>query len=116
MHEVSIAEAIARTVVEAVDGQSVESVEVEVGALSGVVGSALEFAWDVVTTDTPLAGSVLVVVCVATTVHCVTCDEVVTPDLGLLCPSCGELCADVRSGRELEITSARLRETAASEA
>ena len=116
MHEVSIAEAIAGTVIEAVDAAPVESVEVVVGALSGVVGSALEFAWDVVTAGTPLAGSTLVVVAVETTVHCSTCERVVTPELGLLCPRCGELCGDVRSGRELEIRSARLRETAVSEA
>lgn len=116
MHEVSIAEAIVGTVAEAVDGRPVESVEVQVGALSGVVGSALEFAWDVVTIDTPLAGSVLVVVEVETTVHCVTCDAVVAPEMGFLCPACGELCGDVRSGRELQIVSARLRETAVSEA
>ena len=116
MHEVSIAEAIARTVAEAVDGAPVESVEVVVGALSGVVGSALEFAWDVVTAGTPLAGSVLVVVDVETTVYCPTCQAVVAPELGLLCPTCGELCGDLRSGRELEIRSARLRETAVSDA
>ena len=116
MHEVTIAAAIARTVAEAVDGARVESVEVVVGALSGVVGSALEFAWDVVTADTPLTGSTLVVVQVEATVFCPTCQCVVAPELGLLCPDCGELCGDLRSGRELEIRSARLREGAVSDA
>jgi hydrogenase nickel incorporation protein HypA/HybF len=110
MHEVSIAQAIVTAVSDAVDGEQVERVEVTVGAMSGVVASALEFAWDVVTNETPLAGSVLVVESVPTTVYCPTCAAVVEPPVGFVCPSCGELCGDVRSGRELEVRSAHLRE------
>lgn len=111
MHEVSIAEAIVAAVSDAVQGEPVERVDVTVGALSGVVAPALEFAWEVATAGTALAGSVLVVESVPTTVYCPTCDDVVEPDIGFLCPACGELCGDVRSGRELEVRSARLRAT-----
>jgi hydrogenase nickel incorporation protein HypA/HybF len=114
MHEVSIAQAIVAAVVDAVEGQQVERVDVTVGALSGVVASALEFAWDVVTLATPLAGSVLVVESVPTTVFCPTCERVVEPPVGFVCPGCGELCGDVRSGRELEVRSAHLRDGAES--
>lgn len=110
MHEVSIAQAIVAAVTDAVDGAAVESVEVRVGALSGVVASALQFAWDVVTVQTPLAGSVLVVQSVPTTVYCPSCQAVVAPQVGFLCPGCGELSGELRSGRELEVLSARLRE------
>lgn len=116
MHEVSIAAAIAAVVAEAVDGQPVERVDVTVGAMSGVVASALEFAWEVATAGTSLAGSVLVVESMPTTVFCPTCEAVVEPPVGFLCPGCGELCGDVRSGRELEVRSARLREPAESQA
>lgn len=114
MHEVSIAQAIVAAVVDAVEGQQVDRVDVTVGALSGVVASALEFAWDVATVTTPLAGSVLVVESVPTTVFCPTCDRVVEPPVGFVCPGCGELCGDVRSGRELEVRSAHLRDGAGS--
>lgn len=113
MHEVSIAEAIVAAVNEAVQGEPVEQVDVTVGALSGVVASALQFAWEVATAGTALAGSVLVVESVPTTVYCPTCAEVVEPEVGFLCPACGELCGDVRTGRELEVRSARLRDTSA---
>lgn len=115
MHEVSIAQAIVTAVREAVDGEQVDRVDVTVGAMSGVVASALEFAWEVATSGTPLAGSVLVVESVPTTVYCPTCAAVVEPPVGFMCPGCGELCGDVRSGRELEVRSAHLREPAESQ-
>jgi hypothetical protein len=34
----------------------------------------------------------------------------VAPQVGFLCPGCGELSGELRSGRELEVLSARLRE------
>lgn len=116
MHEVSIAAAIVTAVAEAVDGQRVERVDVTVGALSGVVCHALEFAWEIATAGTPLAGSVLVVESVPTTVYCPTCERVVEPPVGFVCPGCGELCGDVRSGRELEVRSAHLRDTVQAQA
>ncbi len=109
MHEVSIAQAIVSAVADAVGSESVECVEVTVGALSGVVPAALQFAWDVATAGTTLAGAVLVIDEVPTTVFCIECARVVAPELGFLCPTCGQLCGDVRSGRELEVRSARLR-------
>lgn len=112
MHEVGIATSIVATVSDVVGDAPVAAVAVRVGALSGVVPHALEFAWDVVTIDTPLAGSRLEVTFVPTSVFCVTCDELVEPELGFLCPGCGRLSGDVRAGRELEITSARLADDA----
>ena len=109
MHEVSIAQSIVSAVVDAVGGEPVESVEVTVGALAGVVPVALEFAWDVATAGTSLEGAALLVDEVPTTVYCTECARVVAPELGFLCPTCGRLCGDVRSGRELEVRSARLR-------
>ncbi len=110
MHELSIAQAIVRTVRDAVPDGGVEAVEVTVGALSGVEPSALEFCWDVATDGTPLAGAALLVVHVPTRIYCAPCRQVVVPHLGLACPRCGALSGDVRSGRELVVTSARLRD------
>lgn len=109
MHELSIAQAVVRTVLAAVGDAQVEAVDLTVGALSGVVPSALEFAWEVAATGTPLEGAALVVTPVPTTVWCQRCAAVVAPELGFACPQCGDLSGDLRSGRELEVTSARLR-------
>jgi Zn finger protein HypA/HybF involved in hydrogenase expression len=70
----------------------------------------LEFAWDVATAGTALAGSSLVIEFVPTTLFCTDCDAVVTPDVGFACPDCGALSGDVRSGRELEVRAARVRD------
>lgn len=113
MHELSIAQAIVRTVADATGGATVESVDVTVGALSGVVPSALEFAWEVATAGTTLAGSRLVIDHVPTTVYCTRCADVVRPDVGFACPGCGQLSGDLRSGRELEVRSALVRDRAA---
>jgi hydrogenase nickel incorporation protein HypA/HybF len=113
MHELSIAQAVVDVVRACVGLREVESVHLTVGALAGVVPSALEFVWDVAAAGTPLQGSALVVTWVPASVWCARCDAVVTPDLGFLCPVCGDLSGDVRSGRELEVTSARVREEVA---
>lgn len=110
VHEVSIAQAIVAAVSDAVGGERVQRVDVTVGALSGVAAPALEFAWEVATANTAMAGSVLVVESVPTTVFCPTCGKVVEPPVGFVCPGCGELSGDVRSGLELEVRSARLRD------
>jgi hydrogenase nickel incorporation protein HypA/HybF len=114
MHELSIAQAVVDTVRGAVGAATVESVHLTVGALAGVVPAALEFSWDVAVAGTSLQGSALVVESVPTTVWCVRCDAVVTPELGFLCPVCEDLCGDVRTGRELEVTSVRVRDEAVS--
>lgn len=109
MHEVSIARSIVTAVLAAVGAEAVESVEAQVGALSGVAPSSLQLGWEVATAGTPLQGASLRVVSVPTSVYCATCEKVVEPDVGLCCPECGELSADVRSGHELDVRSVRLR-------
>jgi hydrogenase nickel incorporation protein HypA/HybF len=113
MHELSIAQAVVDTVRAAVGPREVESVHLTVGALAGVVPSALEFVWDIAASGTSLQGSALQITWVPASVWCARCDSVVAPEVGFLCPVCGELSGDVRTGRELEVTSARVRDEAA---
>jgi hydrogenase nickel incorporation protein HypA/HybF len=110
MHELSVAQAIVTIVHEAVPDASVERVDVVVGGLSGVVPSALEFVWEVATSGTRLAGARLCIEQVPTRIRCPACEEIVEPAVGFLCPQCGELSGDVRSGRELEVRSVTCRD------
>ncbi len=105
-----MAAAIVSTVHEALPGRDVEAVEVLIGSLSGVVPQALEFAWDVATEGTPLEGSRLIVDLVPTTVFCEPCQAVVIPEIGFLCPTCETLSGDLRTGREMEIRAARVKD------
>jgi hydrogenase nickel incorporation protein HypA/HybF len=64
MHELSIAMSIVEIAGEEAKrlrARRVNAVHVKVGALSGVVKDALEFAWQVATDNTPVAGSRLAI-------------------------------------------------------
>ena len=109
MHELSVAHALVGTVTRALDGRegAVREVHISVGELSGIVPQALEFAYDVATEGTRLQGSTLVVEPIAVAVHCHACDADGELEQAWVfrCPSCGEPTADVRRGRELDLTS-----------
>jgi hydrogenase nickel incorporation protein HypA/HybF len=109
MHELSIAASIVEAVTEAAaayPGARVHEVRLRVGALASVIEDSLQFCWGVTTEDTPLAGAKLVVNMLPVVIHCEACG--VDEQIGVQsfrCPRCGELAADLRQGRELEIES-----------
>ena len=109
MHELSIAQSLVEVALEALtdhaQGQRVSAVHLRLGALAGVDVQALLFSYDLVTEDTPLAGSVLQIERVPVRIFCPSCKverEVVSP-ASLSCPECGERSGDIRAGRELEV-------------
>lgn len=115
MHELSLAASIVESVTEtaaAYPGARVREVRLRIGALAAVVEESLQFCWTLVTDDTPLAGSRLVVKTLPIVVHCAGCDA----DCELAgvqnfhCPRCGRIAADFRQGRELEIESIEIDE------
>ncbi|MEZ5115897.1 MAG: hydrogenase maturation nickel metallochaperone HypA [Candidatus Nanopelagicales bacterium] len=107
MHELSVAHAVVSTVVDALPAEPVRvrEVHVRIGALSGVVPQALQFAYEVAALDTPLQDAVLRIEQVPVSVHCPACDEDrELPATTLFrCPSCGTPTGDVRHGEELEV-------------
>jgi hydrogenase nickel incorporation protein HypA/HybF len=110
MHELSLVTSIVETVTDslaAYPGARVIEVRLRVGALASVIPESLEFCWGIVSEATPLEGSKLVVNMLPVVMHCAACDADVTLDgvQSFRCPKCGELCADMRQGRELEIDS-----------
>jgi len=113
MHELSLAHAVVRTVVDALPegAPPVTVVRVRVGALSGVVGHALEFAYGVATEGTVLAGSSLVVESAPVVIDCPTCGRRSLDGIrDFACPSCGVPCGAVVGGSELEIVDVTLDE------
>jgi hydrogenase nickel incorporation protein HypA/HybF len=115
MHELSIVSSIVESVTEslaAYPGAQVKEVRLRVGALASVVEDSLQFCYEIATDDTPLAGSKLVVNIVPVVMHCEPCNaEVTLASLqSFRCPQCGELVADLRQGRELEIESIEIEE------
>lgn len=121
MHELSIVESVVDAVTETAaryPGAQVKSVKLRVGVLAAVVRESLEFCWELATVGTPLAGAALVVNSVPIVLHCAACGQDAEIDgvQSFRCPNCGELAADLRQGRELEIESIEIEDGAASEA
>lgn len=109
MHELSVAEAIADVAREHAMGRRVEAVRVRVGALRQVVPSALAFAFELVTRETPLAGAALAIEAVPVAVRCRRCGAE-SPQSGFpfRCASCGALDVAVVRGEELFVDSLEL--------
>jgi hydrogenase nickel incorporation protein HypA/HybF len=115
MHELSIVSSVVETVTEslaAYPGARVLEVRLRVGALASVVRESLEFCYGIASEGTPLEGSRLVVNVLPVVVHCEACgqDSELEGVQSFRCPRCGEPCADLRQGRELEIESIEIDE------
>jgi hydrogenase nickel incorporation protein HypA/HybF len=115
MHELSLVSSIVETVTETLaahPGAQVREVRLRVGALASVIPESLEFCWGIVSEDTPLEGSRLVVNLLPVVVHCAPCgqDAELEGVQSFRCPRCGEPCSDMRQGRELEIDSIEIED------
>ncbi|QJW94969.1 hydrogenase maturation nickel metallochaperone HypA [Frigoriglobus tundricola] len=108
MHELSLAHSLVEVVEESAlkaGARRVTLVTLKVGELSGVAVAALQFAYELVTADTLLAGSRLETRSVPVTVYCPRCDRegALASAQRFRCPVCDAPTGDVRAGRELEI-------------
>jgi len=105
MHELAIAESLVEAVQTRTGGQTVRSIRLQVGRLSGVVPDALMFAFELAAHGTPLQGSQLLIDEPAGRLHCRTCQvDQGKDDLILLC-ECGSADVEVTAGRELALLS-----------
>lgn len=115
MHELSIVTSIVETVTESLTsyaGARVIEVRLRVGALASVVPESLEFCYGIASEGTPLEGSRLVVNVLPVVIHCERCAQDAELDgvQSFRCPRCGDLCGEIRQGRELEIDSIEIDE------
>jgi hydrogenase nickel incorporation protein HypA/HybF len=124
MHELSLVTSIVETVTETLAalpdssrGARVLEVRLRVGALASVIPESLEFCWGIVSEGTPLEDSRLVVNLLPVVVHCAPCgiDSELEGVQSFRCPRCGEPCAEIRQGRELEIDSIEIDDGEVSE-
>lgn len=115
MHELSIAASIVEAVTEsasAYPGARVTEVRLRVGALASVIEDSLQFCWELATDGSPLAGAKLAINKLPVVVHCDACgvDSTLDGVQSFRCPRCGQIAADLRQGRELEIESIEIEE------
>ncbi|HEY9853603.1 MAG TPA: hydrogenase maturation nickel metallochaperone HypA [Leptolyngbyaceae cyanobacterium] len=109
MHEVSL---MANTLDIALEhaqtqgAQKIHLLKMRVGALSGVVPEALEFAFDVCTQGTIAEGAKLEIDYLPVTCYCANCQLKFEPDDAIYeCPVCHQISTDIRQGKELELAS-----------
>ena len=115
MHELSIALSITEGVLEESrrrGGLRVSAVHLKLGELAGVDADALLFAYGAATDGTPLAGTRLEIERVPATGFCAVCGQARTPESlqHAFCSICEAPLAEIRSGRELEISALEVQE------
>lgn len=109
MHETDMTKALIVTIRDWWESQperpTIEKVHLLVGAFTCVEPAGLEFAFDVQTQNTFLAGASLVIQDVPLVAYCHPCQAEYSPTVGeqYACPQCHSPMEDIRSGRELKI-------------
>jgi hydrogenase nickel incorporation protein HypA/HybF len=84
----------------------VHEIRLRIGALSGVVPDALEFAFEALTPGTPAEDAKLTIERVPARFWCGTCiREFQADDMFAECPDCHSLSGELRAGREMEVAS-----------
>jgi hydrogenase nickel incorporation protein HypA/HybF len=82
------------------------SLRVRVGAMTGVVPEALQFAFEVLREQTPAAQARLDIEMLVPKAWCGACQrEFESSRWGVECPGCGQPSSDLRQGLELELAS-----------
>lgn len=108
MHELSLANNILQTVVEAVPaGSNVKEIHLHIGALSGVIDDSLSFAFDVIREGTSLASASLVIERTPISFHCAQCDKgsaIEGAPASVRCPHCNTVMTEFLTGKEFEIS------------
>lgn len=117
MHELSLATSVVELATRHAaeqGGGRVTAVTLRIGRLSCVHEDALRFSFDLVRAGTPLADARLEIVPVPVRIWCPACGgERELPGIQrFACPDCGTPSADIRAGRELDLESIELVETA----
>ena len=109
MHELSIAMGIINIAEEQAvkaGATTVDEIEIEVGALAGVVIDALEFAFDVAVRDTILEGATMRIVTIPARGRCADCGcEFDIENFLSQCPRCEGYSVGIVRGEELRVKS-----------
>jgi len=114
MHELSIAMSIVELAEEEAvrRGAKINAVHLKLGALAGVVTSALQSSYEMACENTPLEGSQLIVEEVPVVVYCPRCraDRLLSSIQFFTCAECGAPTPDVVQGKELEVVALEIQE------
>jgi hydrogenase nickel incorporation protein HypA/HybF len=121
MHEMSIVESMMEIIEDQArlyNSQKVVTVSLEFGALSGVMPSAVEFAFEVLSKGTVAEGAVLAISIIPLKIKCLDCaGESVLEDYQPTCPLCNsDLITFLQGRNELRVASLELEDPIAGQA
>ena len=109
MHEMALAQALVDQVTELAEKNGcrrILSVDVSIGALSGVMRESLEFCFPVVARGTALEGTVLNVTEVPLKAECRDCRRITNPEpFEITCSHCGSMNLMLTEGRDFKLIS-----------
>lgn len=109
MHELSIMDSaltVALDQARKAGASRVLVIRLRIGALSGVVAEALEFAFEALKPDTIAEGAHLAIEHVPARYWCGACNREFQSDTMFAdCPDCQQPSGDLRAGREMELAS-----------
>ncbi|MCF4007189.1 hydrogenase maturation nickel metallochaperone HypA [Corynebacterium uropygiale] len=106
MHELSLLRGVVDAVEGVAQGRTVLRVGLDVGSRSGVIPEALDGAWPVARQNSVCEGAELQVTEIPAAVWCPSCgcEREIDEFFALTCPVCGTPTADLRHGREFQVT------------
>jgi hydrogenase nickel incorporation protein HypA/HybF len=106
MHETSLAQSVIDSVMREMTARHLDAVQkivLRVGPWSGVMPEALQFNYEVLRADTPLAHTELVIQETSLHAHCTACQfDFIIADLNA-CPRCRSEQIQLNGGDELDI-------------
>lgn len=90
--------------------EKVSRIDVDVGAMTGIIPEWLEHYFPQASAGTCAEGAILEIHSIPVKAKCMSCGKVYIPDRGhdRACPSCGSKNASLISGRELAVRSVEL--------
>lgn len=111
MHELSLCRSIFGIVDTAREGREVDRVHLRVGMLRQVVPETLEHCWGLLTAETALEGSRLVIDHVPVQLRCTECGEVTVAEERLIfvCRRCDSTKVELLAGEEFMVTTMDVR-------
>ncbi len=112
MHEMSLAlniVEIACKTAEKNNANKINSIEIEVGKLAGVLEDSLSFCFQAVRKNTPAENAEMNIISIIGKGHCSECDNTFeTESFFTLCPKCGGFAVEIIQGKELKIKSIKV--------
>lgn len=122
MHELSMADAIVKTVLDAAEKNQAEEileVTIEVGKLTMLNPEQLKFLLDVLTEDTLLESADIIIEEIPVEIKCNSCSYTGSTNLDdsdhylliVKCPECGERDLEVISGRECNVKNIKIEKS-----